>query len=48
MPEINFFQLGVELDPAHQVIKKLKMDHLWVYTQNVIKKNKKACELLKF
>ena len=24
--------MGVELDPAHQVIKKLKMDHLWVYT----------------
>ena len=23
---------GGELAPAHQVIKKLKMDHLWVYT----------------
>ena len=40
MPKINFFQLpklnkyclGVELDPAHQVIKKVKMDHLLVYS----------------
>ena len=40
MPIISFFQLskpnkyclGVELAPAHQVIKKLKMDHMWVYT----------------
>ena len=40
MPKISFFQLsklnkyclGVELAPAHQVIKKLKLDHLWVYT----------------
>ena len=24
--------LGVELAPANQVIKKLKMDHLWLYT----------------
>ena len=39
MPEIIFFQLpklnkyclGVELAPAHQAIKKLKMNHLWVY-----------------
>ena len=23
---------GGGLAPAHQVIKKLKMDHLWVYT----------------
>ena len=23
---------GVQLAPVHQVIKKLKMDHLWVYT----------------
>ena len=32
LPKLNKFCLGVELDPAHQVIKKLKMDHLWVYT----------------
>ena len=24
--------MGVEPAPAHQVIKKLKMDNLWVYT----------------
>ena len=24
--------MGVELAPALQMIKKLKMDHLWVYT----------------
>ena len=68
MPEINFFQLpklnkyclGVELAPAHQVIKKLKMDHLWVYTlyptsgrngyrlKIIDKKSKSTCQLLKF
>ena len=32
LPKLNKFCLGVELDPVHQVIKKLKMDHLWVYT----------------
>ena len=32
LPKLNKFCLGVELDPAHQVIKKLNMDHLWVYT----------------
>ena len=32
LPKLNKYCLGVELDPAHQVIKKLKMDHLWVYT----------------
>ena len=31
-PKLNKYCLGIELDPAHQVIKKLKMDHLWVYT----------------
>ena len=39
-PKYIFFQLpnlkkycwGVEMVPAHQVIKKLKMDHLWLYT----------------
>ena len=30
LPKLNKCCLGVELDPAHQVIKKLKMDHLWV------------------
>ena len=32
LPKLKEFCLGVELDPSHQVIKKLKMDHLWVYT----------------
>ena len=32
LPKLNKYCLGVELPPAHQVIKKLKMDHLWVYT----------------
>ena len=32
LPKLNKFCLGVELDPAHQVIKNLKMDHLWVNT----------------
>ena len=27
LPKLNKFCLGVELDPAHQVIKKLKMDY---------------------
>ena len=49
--------MGVELDPAHQVIKKLKMDHLWLYTlypnscrkgYKNDKKTKRACQLLKF
>ena len=31
LPKLNKYCLGVELDPAYQVIKKLKMDHLWVY-----------------
>ena len=31
LPKLNKFCLGVELDPAHQVIKKLKIDHLWAY-----------------
>ena len=31
LPKLNKCCLEVELDPAHQVIKKLKMDHLWVY-----------------
>ena len=32
LPKVNKYSLGVELAPAQQVIKKLKMDHLWVYT----------------
>ena len=44
MPNINI----IELAPGDQVLKKLKMDHLWGYTsyfmpqllQNVIKKQK--------
>ena len=32
LPKLSKCCLGVELDPAHQVIKKVKMDHLWVYT----------------
>ena len=32
LPKLNKFCFGVDLDPAHQVIKKLKTDHLWVYT----------------
>ena len=51
LTKLHKFCLGVELDPAHHVIKKLKMDHFWVYTlypnsclngyiQNVIKKQK--------
>ena len=45
LPKINKYCLGVLLDPVHQVIKKLKIDHLWIYMpqrlQNVIKKKKK-------
>ena len=32
LPKLNKYCLGVELALAHQVIEKLKMDHLWVYT----------------
>ena len=32
MPKLNKYCLGLELALAHQVIGKLKMDHLWVYT----------------
>ena len=32
LPKLNKYCLGAELAPAHQVIKKLNMDHLWVYT----------------
>ena len=50
LPKLNKYCLGAELAAAQQVIKKLKMDHMWVYTQthfmpqrpqNVIKKKKK-------
>ena len=30
--KLSKYCLGAELAPAHQVIKKLNMDHLWVYT----------------
>ena len=29
MPNLDKYCLGVEICRAHQVIKKLKMDHLW-------------------
>ena len=32
LPKLNKYCLEVELDPVHQVTKKLKMDHLWVIT----------------
>ena len=32
LPKLNKYFWGVELDPVHQAIKKLKMDHLSVYT----------------
>ena len=32
LPKLNKYCLGAELAPAHQVIKKLNMDQLWVYT----------------
>ena len=60
LPKLNKYCLGPALASTQQVIKKLKMDHLWVYTQshfmpqrlqNVIKKNKnknKKLKLLKF
>ena len=32
LPKLNKYCLRIELAPAHQVIKKLEMDHLWVYT----------------
>ena len=32
LTKLNKYCFGVELAPAQQVIKKLKKDHLWVYT----------------
>ena len=32
LPKVNKYCLGVQLASAHQVMKKLKIDHLWVYT----------------
>ena len=29
LPKLNKYCLGAELAPAHQLLKKLKMDHLW-------------------
>ena len=59
MPNVNKYCLGVEISPVHHVIKKLKMDHLWVYTlypflspaetaAECHKKTNEACQLLKF
>ena len=57
LPEISKYFFWGGLAPAHQVIKKLRMDHVWVYTLyftsccNAIecdKKSKSACQLLKF
>ena len=31
LPKLNKYCLGVELALVHQVIKMLKMNHLWVY-----------------
>ena len=35
LPKLNKYCLGVELDPVHQAIKKLKMDHLWASTRSI-------------
>ena len=35
LPTLNKYCFGVELAPAHQVIKKLRKAHLWVYTRNL-------------
>ena len=32
LPKLNKYCLGAELAPAHKVIEKFNMDHLWVYT----------------
>ena len=59
MPNVNKYCLGVEIFPVHQMIKKLKMDHLWVYTlypflspaataAKYYKKTKGPCQSLKF
>ena len=58
LPKLNKYCLEVELDPAHQVIKKLKMDHICGSTRCIPlhaatatecdKKTKRACQLLKF
>ena len=52
LPKLNKYYLGAELAAAPQVIKKLKMDHLWAYKQShfmmqwlqsvIKKKNKKG------
>ena len=54
LPKLDKYCLGVELAPAHQVIEKLKMDHLtpcgngyrlWLKKTTT---TKRACQLLKF
>jgi len=32
LPKLNKYCIDVEQANTHQEIKKLKMDHLWVYT----------------
>ena len=34
LPKLNKYCLGAALASTQQVVKKLKMDHLWVYTQS--------------
>ena len=41
LPKLNKYCLGVEPAPAHQVIKKFKMDNM-CRVQNVTKKKKKG------
>ena len=59
MPNVKKNCLGVEISPVHQMIKKLKMDYLWVYTlypflspaataAKYYKKTKGKCQSLKF
>ena len=58
LPKLNKYCLGVELDPVHQAIKKAQngsfvglhaVSHFMPQRlRSVIKKTKKACQLLKF
>ena len=36
LPKLNKYCLGAELTSAHQVIKKLRMDHLLVHGLHVV------------
>ena len=44
LPTLNKYCFGVELAPAHQVIKKLRKAHLWVYTRNLARHAAMAAE----